>query len=33
MLAAAVAERIRQLPDRPGIYVFRDEKRKPLYVG
>jgi len=33
MLAEAVAERIRQLPDRPGIYVFRDERRQPLYVG
>lgn len=29
----AVADAIRALPDRPGIYVFRDEEGKPLYVG
>ena len=29
----AVVARIRSLPDRPGIYIFRDEKGKPLYVG
>jgi len=28
-----ILERIRQLPDRPGIYVFRDGMGKPLYVG
>jgi excinuclease ABC subunit C len=28
-----VEKRIRELPDRPGIYVFRDGERKPLYVG
>ena len=29
----AVADRIRALPDRPGIYIFRDAERRPLYVG
>jgi len=33
MLPDPVAERIRQLPDRPGIYVFKDAEKKPLYVG
>ncbi|HEX7185159.1 MAG TPA: excinuclease ABC subunit UvrC [Thermoanaerobaculia bacterium] len=28
-----LAERIRQLPDRPGIYIFKDEEGKILYVG
>lgn len=28
-----VQERIRELPDRPGIYIFRDGDKKPLYVG
>ena len=28
-----VEERIRKLPDHPGIYIYRDEKGKPLYVG
>lgn len=22
-----------ELPDRPGIYIFRDDKHRPLYVG
>jgi excinuclease ABC subunit C len=29
----AVEEPIRSLPDRPGIYVFRDAEGRPLYVG
>jgi excinuclease ABC subunit C len=33
MISDAVAERIRQLPDRPGIYVFENAAGKPLYVG
>jgi len=33
MLPEPVAECIRQLPDRPGIYIFRDAKKKTLYVG
>ena len=28
-----LVERIRQLPDRPGIYIFRGEDGSPLYVG
>src|SRR3954468_1383423 len=28
-----LAERIRALPDRPGIYVFKDAEGKVLYVG
>ncbi len=32
-IAEAVAQRIRELPDRPGIYIFRDAERKSLYVG
>jgi excinuclease ABC subunit C len=28
-----LADRIRQLPDRPGIYVFKDALGKALYVG
>ncbi|MGH9362530.1 MAG: excinuclease ABC subunit UvrC, partial [Thermoanaerobaculia bacterium] len=31
--ADPLAERIRALPDRPGIYVFRDAAGKALYVG
>src|SRR5687767_7321244 len=33
MAADAFAERIRALPDRPGIYIFRDVAGKALYVG
>ncbi|HVT59812.1 MAG TPA: excinuclease ABC subunit UvrC [Thermoanaerobaculia bacterium] len=29
----SLAERIRELPDRPGIYVFKDAAGKVLYVG
>jgi excinuclease ABC subunit C len=28
-----LAQRIRELPDRPGIYVFKDAAGKVLYVG
>lgn len=28
-----VEQCIRNLPDRPGIYIYRDEEKKPLYVG
>lgn len=28
-----LAERIRELPDRPGIYIFKDPDGKILYVG
>ncbi|HYG65800.1 MAG TPA: excinuclease ABC subunit UvrC [Thermoanaerobaculia bacterium] len=28
-----VVERIRELPDRPGIYIFKDAAGKVLYVG
>ena len=32
-LADAIRTRLRALPDRPGIYVFRSPDGKPLYVG
>jgi excinuclease ABC subunit C len=32
-VAEKVEERIRGLPDRPGIYVFKDDKGQALYVG
>ncbi|MEM9553756.1 MAG: excinuclease ABC subunit UvrC [Acidobacteriota bacterium] len=28
-----VEDAIRKLPDRPGIYIFRDAAKEPLYVG
>jgi excinuclease ABC subunit C len=31
--ADLLAQRIRELPDRPGIYVFKDAAGKVLYVG
>lgn len=33
MVSEQVVERIRQLPDRPGIYIFKDAAGKVLYVG
>ena len=30
---SSVEEKIRALPDRPGIYVFKDGRGRPLYVG
>lgn len=33
MVSSALAGRIRELPDRPGIYVFQDADSRPLYVG
>ena len=36
MVASAnpsLRDRIRSLPDRPGIYIFKDPRSKPLYVG
>ncbi|HEX2222930.1 MAG TPA: excinuclease ABC subunit UvrC [Thermoanaerobaculia bacterium] len=32
-VSEAVVERIREVPDRPGIYIFKDAAGKPLYVG
>ncbi len=29
----SLAEEIRSLPDQPGIYIFRDNGGRPLYVG
>ncbi|MES1210902.1 MAG: GIY-YIG nuclease family protein, partial [Acidobacteriota bacterium] len=29
----ALVQRIRELPDRPGIYIFKDAEGKILYVG
>jgi excinuclease ABC subunit C len=28
-----LAERVRELPDRPGIYIFKDPEGKVLYIG
>ena len=28
-----LAERMRELPDRPGLYIFKDPEGKILYVG
>lgn len=28
-----VEKRLRELPDRPGIYIFSDGSKKPLYIG
>jgi excinuclease ABC subunit C len=33
VVAPRVEQRIRELPDRPGIYVFRSAEKKALYVG
>ena len=33
MVNERVEKAIRQLPERPGIYIFRDGGKKPLYVG
>ncbi|MEM8930909.1 MAG: excinuclease ABC subunit UvrC, partial [Acidobacteriota bacterium] len=33
LVTESVEEQIRLLPDRPGIYIFRDEQGRPLYVG
>ncbi len=33
MLEERVVRRIRDLPDRAGIYIFKDATGKPLYVG
>ncbi len=33
MASERVVERIRELPDRPGIYVFKDPAGRVLYVG
>ena len=33
LVTDTVEDAIRALPDRPGIYIFRDGRGKPLYVG
>src|SRR3954466_5700062 len=33
MPSERVAEQLKALPTKPGVYVFRDEKGQPLYVG
>ncbi len=32
-MTSRVEERLRQLPDRPGVYLFKDQEGKVLYVG
>src|ERR1700724_159484 len=32
-MSATLAERRRELPDQPGVYLFRDSKGKVIYVG
>jgi excinuclease ABC subunit C len=32
-VSEAVVARIREVPDQPGIYIFKDAAGKPLYVG
>ena len=33
MVTPTLEDRVRELPDRPGIYVFLDADSRPLYVG
>ena len=33
MLDDKLVAKMRSLPDRPGIYVFEDDRNRPLYVG
>ncbi len=33
MVTDRVEKAIRRLPERPGIYIFRDGERQPLYIG
>ena len=32
-MISRVKEKLRQLPDRPGVYLFKDRDGKVLYVG
>ncbi len=32
-MAVFPADRRRELPDEPGVYLFRDERGKVIYVG
>src|ERR671934_1782266 len=32
-VASSIQEKLTHLPDRPGVYVYRDEAGKVLYVG
>ena len=32
-MSTARPEKLKNLPDRPGVYIFRDAAHKPLYVG
>jgi len=28
-----IEEKLRQLPDKPGVYLFKDEEGQIIYVG
>src|SRR3989338_2919428 len=32
-MSTALQKRLKKLPDAPGVYVFRDARRRVLYVG
>src|SRR3954471_2602352 len=29
----SIAEKLDQLPKSPGVYIFKDAKEKPIYIG
>jgi excinuclease ABC subunit C len=33
MASERVSEQLKNLPTRPGVYLFRDERGQILYVG
>ncbi|MDO8730556.1 MAG: GIY-YIG nuclease family protein, partial [Candidatus Omnitrophota bacterium] len=32
-MTSRVEEKLKQLPDRPGVYLFKDREGKIIYVG